>query len=215
MGRADARSELLRSYEQVADEYVRRIYDELRHKPFDRELLDRFAGVLRGGGPVCDMGCGPGHVARYLSERGVQVLGVDLSPAMLERARRLNPGIDFQQGDMTALGVADAVWAGIAAFYSIVHLAPEEVLSALRELRRALRPGGLLLLAFHVGSGVIHLDEWWGHAVSVDFRFFSADQIAEYLTTAGFEVQDVQLREPYPEVEYPSRRAYILASAPA
>jgi hypothetical protein len=48
------------SYDRVADEYVRRIFDELQHKPLDRLLLDRFAASVRGMGPVCDMGCGPG-----------------------------------------------------------------------------------------------------------------------------------------------------------
>ena len=67
------------SYDRVADEYVRRIFDELRHKPLDRQLLDRFAASVRDVGPACDLGCGPGHVARYLHEHGVQVCGVDLS----------------------------------------------------------------------------------------------------------------------------------------
>src|SRR6187401_2434871 len=104
------------SYDAVADEYVRRIFDELQHKPLDQELLDRFAASVRDVGPACDMGCGPGQVAQYLHERGVQVTGIDLSPAMIERARRLVPGARFQQGDMTALNVPDASWAGIAAF---------------------------------------------------------------------------------------------------
>ena len=80
------------SYDCVADEYVRRIFDELRHKPLDRQLLDRFAARVRHAGVACDMGCGPGQVARYLHERGVEVCGVDLSPAMVERARQLTPG---------------------------------------------------------------------------------------------------------------------------
>src|SRR5687767_2004876 len=88
------------SYDTVADEYVRRFFDELKDKPFDRQLLDRFADSVRDVGAACDMGCGPGQVARYLHERGVQVCGVDLSPGIVERARVLNPDIEFQQGDM-------------------------------------------------------------------------------------------------------------------
>jgi trans-aconitate methyltransferase len=93
------RADCQASYDAVADEYVRRIFDELRHKPLDRELLDRFAARVRDVGLVCDMGCGPGQVARYLYERGVEVCGIDLSPAMVERARHLNPGVEFRQGD--------------------------------------------------------------------------------------------------------------------
>src|SRR5262249_44846566 len=164
-----------------AAEYVRRIYDELKHKPLDRELLDRFAERVRGLGPACDLGCGPGQVARYLHERGVEVTGVDLSPGMVEQALRLNPGIEFREGDLTALDVADGAWGGVAAFYSIIHAPRAEVTAALRELRRVLRPGGVLLLAFHVGDEVLRVDELWGERVSVDFVFFRSAEMAGYL----------------------------------
>src|ERR1700723_236353 len=85
------------SYDRVADEYARRIFDELRNKPLVRQLLDRFAAATTGRGVVCDMGCGPGHVARYLHDPGATVFGLDLSPAMLVHARRLNPGMDFRE----------------------------------------------------------------------------------------------------------------------
>src|SRR5262249_33389433 len=164
-------SDVQASYDRVADEYVRHIYDELQHKPLDRQLLDRFADRMRGARVVCDIGCGPGHIARYLQERGVQVCGVDLSPEMVARGRRLNPGIEFRQGDMLALDVEDRTWAGIAAFYAIVNLPPPDVVPALREMRRVLQPGGLLLLSFHVGDGNIHLDELLGCKVCLDFYF--------------------------------------------
>jgi len=59
-------NQLQDSYDQVAGEYVTRIFHELEHKPLDRALLDRFAAEVRGLGTVCDMGCGPGHIAQYL-----------------------------------------------------------------------------------------------------------------------------------------------------
>ena len=191
-----------------------RIYDELRHKPLDRQLLDRFADSVREIGLACDMGCGPGQVARYLHERGAQVCGVDLSPEMVQRARRLNPGIDFQQGDMLALDVEDEAWAGIAAFYSIIHIPRDDLVRALRELRRVLQPGGRLLLTFHIGDEVKHLEEWWGYKVSVDFLFFRSDEMAGYLKSAGFEIEEIIERDPYPDVEHQSRRAYIFARRP-
>jgi SAM-dependent methyltransferase len=211
---AQKRQDYQASYDLVADEYVRRIFDELAHKPLDRQLLDRFASSVRDVGPACDMGCGPGHVARYLHEQGVRVCGVDLSAAMVERARGLNPGIEFQQGDMLALDVPDESWAGIAAFYSIIHIPPGDMPQALGELRRALRPGGLLLLAFHIGDDVVHLDEWWDQKVCVDFFFFRSETIAQLLRDAGFEIEEIIERDPYPDVEHQSRRSYIFARKP-
>jgi len=212
---ADKRNACQTSYDRVADEYVLRIFDELKYKPLDRQLLDRFAASVRDLGPGCDMGCGPGHVARYLHEHGVQVCGVDLSPGMIERASHLTPGVEFRQGDMLALDAPDETWVGIAAFYSIIHIPHGDMNRALGELRRVLRPGGLLLLAFHIGDQTIHLDEWWGQEVCVDFFLFRPNEIAGYLRDVGFEIDEIIEREPYPEVEHQSRRAYIFARWPA
>jgi ubiquinone/menaquinone biosynthesis C-methylase UbiE len=206
------RNQIQLSYDRVADEYVRRIADELQHKPLDRELLDRLAERVRGRGEICDMGCGPGHVGRYLLERGAAVTGVDLSAEMVDRARRLNPGISFHQGNMLALNVADESWTGIAAFYSIIHIPRTDIVRALTELKRVLKPGGVLLLAFHIGNQTIHLEEWWGHKVCVDFFVFEPPEMVAFLESAGFIVEEVIVREPYPNVEHPSRRAYVFAS---
>src|SRR5580693_5186579 len=81
----DKNTESIRqSYDRVADEYARRISGELQHKPFDREVLNRFAAAVIGRGEVCDMGCGPGHIARYLRDAGAPIFGLDLSPRMLD-----------------------------------------------------------------------------------------------------------------------------------
>lgn len=124
----DTSTESIReSYDRLADEYARRIFNELQHKALDRELLNRFAAQVRGHGEVCDMGCGPGQVARYLHDLGVKVFGLDLSPHMLEQARQLSPEISFLEGNMMALDVWDGRLAGIAAFYAIVNI-PQESL---------------------------------------------------------------------------------------
>ena len=203
------------SYDAVADEYVRQILHELEHKPFDRELLDRFACDVRSGGTVADIGCGPGHVGRHLYERGVRICGLDLSAQMVERARQLNPGIEFMRGDMRALSVPDGAWAGIVAFYSIIHVPRDQVVETLGEFARALEPGAPLLLAFHIGDQVVHLEEWWEQKVSLDFVFFQPREMQTYLVAAGFKVDEVLEREPYAaDVEHQSRRCYIFARTP-
>jgi SAM-dependent methyltransferase len=199
------------SYDRLAEEYARRIADELQYKPLDRELLDRFAKMTRGRGDVCDMGCGPGHVARYLRDAGASVFGFDLSPGMLEQARKLNSDIPFRQGNMLSLDIADGTLAGIAAFYAVVNIPRQSLPLVFREMRRVLRPDGLLLLAFHAGNEVIREEELWGQKISMDFLFFQPSEIRIGLETAGLIVEEVVEREPYPDVEYPSRRAYIFA----
>ncbi|MDT7779416.1 MAG: hypothetical protein QOC99_1928 [Acidobacteriota bacterium] len=210
MGRR--RTESQRSYDRVAEDYAEHLYDELEKKPFDRKMLDWLSEKVGGLGVICDMGCGPGQVARYLHDRGVETCGVDLSAEMLKQARRLNPGIQFRQGDMLALSnIADDSYGGIAAFYSIIHLQRPSVAAALRELKRVLLPRGVLLLTFHIGRQVIHRDEWWEKKVNLDFIFFETEEVKGCLTAAGFKLEEVIEREPYTEVEYQSRRAYIFA----
>ncbi|MGB6679467.1 MAG: class I SAM-dependent methyltransferase [Terriglobales bacterium] len=199
------------SYDRLAEEYTRRIADELQHKPLDRELLDRFAKQTKGRGDVCDMGCGPGHVARYLRDAGASVFGLDLSPGMLEEARKLNPDIPFREGNMLSLDIPDGTLAGVAAFYAIVNIPRQSLPLVFREIWRVLQSRGLLLLAFHIGDEVLHEDELWGQKISMDFLLFQPSEIRLDLEKAGFNIEEIVEREPYPDVEYPSRRAYIFA----
>ncbi|HEY9847667.1 MAG TPA: methyltransferase domain-containing protein, partial [Candidatus Caenarcaniphilales bacterium] len=127
-----AQTELQNSYDRVAEEYAKRFYDELDRKPFDRKMLDWFIEKVDGLGTTCDLGCGCGHIANYLHNRGLDVCGIDLSSGMLKQAQKLNPNIPFQQGDMLSLnGVACSSFGGIAAFYSIIHIPHSLVADAL------------------------------------------------------------------------------------
>jgi ubiquinone/menaquinone biosynthesis C-methylase UbiE len=209
-------SDVQSSYDRVADEYARRIYEELQHKPLDRRLLDRFAESVRNAGVACDLGCGPGQVARYLHERGIHVCGMDLSTGMIQVARRLNPGIEFNPGDMRALPVRENTWAGITAFYAIVNLPPGDIVQALQEMMRVLAPGGRLLLTFHTGEDTSQIEQdLWDYGVALEMNFFRVDTVAAYIRSAGFEIEEIIERGPYaPEVEYQSHRAYIFAQKP-
>ncbi|HMB33932.1 MAG TPA: class I SAM-dependent methyltransferase [Methylomirabilota bacterium] len=201
------------SYDSVARTYAAHLASELSGKPLDRHLLNRFAEEVRGRGLVADLGCGPGHVARYLHDQGVTMIGIDLSPQMIEEARRLNPELEFKVGDMRKLSLPDASFVGVIAFYSIVHLAPDELPAIMAELRRVLMPGGLILVAFHIGRDVVHVDELFGEPVNLDFRFYVPADVIDALRATGLVVIEQVEREPYPGAEFPSRRCYLLARA--
>jgi SAM-dependent methyltransferase len=202
-------------YDRVAVEYAERFKDEMDDKAFDRDCLDRLAREVGAVGPICDMGCGPGQIARYLHRKGVKTLGVDLSPNMVAEAQRLNPEIHFHQGDMLSLPDEDNSWSGIAAFYCIIHIPREQVVDALREMKRVLKPNGLLLVTFHIGQEIKHLDEWWEKPVSLDFAFYLPSEMEGWLKEAGFELVETLIREPNPEVEVATQRAYLFARKPA
>jgi SAM-dependent methyltransferase len=203
------------SYDEIAATYTERMFAELAGKPLDRHLLNRLAEDVRGHGLVADLGCGPGHVARDLHEQGVRMLGIDLSPRMIDWARKHSPDIEFRVGDMRALELPAGALAGIVAFYSLIHIDEREMGPTLRELRRVLTPGGLLLVAFHIGAETVHREELRGHPVSLDFRFLMLSLMVARLTEAGVLLMERVEREPYPAVEHPSRRCYLLARSPA
>lgn len=197
------------SYDRVAGEYARRIVGELDHKPLDRALLATLAEIAPPG-PIADLGCGPGHVARHLHGLGRHVIGVDLSPAMIEAARRLCPGPEYRVGNMLALNFADASLAGAVAYYSIIHLSANELAAAFAELRRVLHPDAPALLAFHTGRHVVHLDDWWGIPVALDFHFHACETVHRLLEEAGLANEWTLRRQPGPG-EAQTERAYVLA----
>jgi SAM-dependent methyltransferase len=207
-------TELEASYDRVAEQYAGEFFAELERKPFDREMLERFAESVRAEGQVCEIGCGPGQIARYLQDHGVSMRAIDLSQEMVNWAGRLNPDIPFERGDMLAPELPDASLAGIVCFYAIIHLKREEVARALGHMLRALRPEGKLLLSFHAGVGELHRDVWYDRPVSVDVTLFEKGEMEGYLQTAGFEIEEMVEREPY-EFEYPTRRIYAFGRKPA
>lgn len=205
------------SYDAVAAEYEARIADELAGKPYDRALLAAFAELVPSGGPVGDLGCGPGHVAGHLAELGLDVVGVDLSPAMIDIARRRHPRLSFHVASMLDLPVADAAWGGAVAMYSIIHLSAVDRRAACAELARVIRPGGTVLIAFHVSDAthaagdIVDEDEFLGQPVRLRLHFLDPDDVAGELRAGGFVEQARLVREPDPDVEYPSRRCYLIA----
>lgn len=205
---SDPRGDAIRAgYAPVARAYREHLLDELAGKPLDRAFLDAFAE--RCAGPILEIGCGPGHVARYLADRGAHVEGLDLSPEMIEEARACHPALRFTVGDMFDLPFTGL--AGIVGFYAIVHLQPADLPALAGALHRALAPGGLLALAFHIGTDAIHVDALFDCATSLDFQLHQPAEVIAALTAAGFVLEARLDRAPYPGVEHPTERCYLLA----
>lgn len=204
------------AYDAVARAYHDQLGGELAGKPLDRALLDAFT-ELTGAGPIADVGCGPGHVTRFLAARHARVFGIDLSPGMIGTARDHAPGLGFVVASMLKLPAADGSWAGIIALYSIIHLTAAERARACGEFARAVRRGGWLLAAFHVDSPdfaageVNHLTTWFGQPVELDGYFLEPADVTRAVEAAGFTVTATLTRSPQPGAEYPSRRCYLLA----
>lgn len=201
------------AYDIACAAYAQKFLSELDGKPFDRELLRQFAALVDVGRPVLDIGCGPGHTTAHLTSLGLRATGVDLSPKMIAMATETFPKSCFQVGDFFRLPSASSSIAGILAFYCIVHLNAEQLVPAFREIFRVLKGGGVLLLSFHVGSEVIHAENFLTTDAVLDFTFFEPVQIETALAEVGFSPIEIHVREPY-NTEHPSKRCYVFAHKP-
>ncbi|MFE9248858.1 methyltransferase domain-containing protein [Streptomyces sp. NPDC007088] len=183
------------AYDAVADLYAELSRDSLAGLPLDRAMLSAFAELVRasGPGPVADLGCGPGPGTAHLRALGLDVFGVDLSPAMITLARAAYPGLRFELGSMDALDLPGAALSGIVSWYSLIHTPPEELPAYFAEFRRVLAPGGHLLLGFFESEGgpVSAFD----HKVTTAYRW-PVDGIAGLAGAAGFTEIGRMLREP-------------------
>jgi SAM-dependent methyltransferase len=180
------------SYDTVAVNYANQVRDALSELQYLRAALTLFADSVRaaGGGPVADIGCGPGHITAHLHGLGLDAFGVDLSPGMIAVARRDHPHLRFVVGSMTNLSLQAASLAGLLAWQSLIHIPEEEVPTVFEHFHRALRPGGLLQLLFHTGNrSRLKTEGYGGHPMKVYVHRRQPDKVAAWLRDTGFEVE--------------------------
>jgi uncharacterized protein YceH (UPF0502 family) len=203
------------SYDAIATAYADSLLTELAGLPFETWLLDRVAAHAAGG-PVVEVGCGPGHVTAYLADAGADATGVDLSPGMVAEARRRFPEGAYEVGDLRKLMRPTTApgWSAVLAWYSLIDLAPSELPGAVEALARPLAPGGWLVLALHAGADVRHHDEWFDRPVDLDFVYHQEDEVVRLVTAAGLIEVEWYRRGALETRGETSNRLYVLARKP-
>jgi SAM-dependent methyltransferase len=178
------------SYDTVAVSYAERTRHLLDDTPEERGVLARFAQAVADGGPVADVGCGPGRITAYLGGLGLDAFGVDLSPGMVAVARREHPGLRFAVGSMTGLPLRSGSLGGLVAWYSLIHVPDAAVPGVLAHFHRTLLPGAPLLLGFHVGDeSRLKTEGYGGHPMRVYVHRRRPPRLTAWLTGAGFTVE--------------------------
>lgn len=209
-----------RAYDTVAESYAMHLPDTRAEAPLDLAMVDAFIAAVQAGdqtGPVLDAGCGTGRMSRYLADRGCTVHGIDLSPGMVDMARRDHPDLDFEVGSLTGLPFPDGTFAGVMLWYSTIHTPPDGQVRIFAEAARVLRRGGHALVAFQAGGGTRDVSaayRQFGHEVELERHLFAPDEVSTLLGGAGFaEVARMVRRAQGPERD---DQAVLLArSAPA
>ncbi|MEV0562155.1 class I SAM-dependent methyltransferase [Dactylosporangium sp. NPDC050588] len=166
------------AYGAVSDLYIELFGTREQSHADDLAFIERH---LTRAGTVLDVGCGPGHMTDHLRSLGVDATGIDLVPEFIAHAGAAFPGGRYLLGSMDHLPVADGSVAGILSWYSLIHRTPQEVGGVLAELRRAMAPGGALVVGFFDGDAV----EAFDHKVVTAYRW-PVDEFSDLLAQAGF-----------------------------
>jgi SAM-dependent methyltransferase len=208
----ESQEKTIKTYNATAESYAATRIDELARKPLDCLLLKEFARLNKDKGTCADFGCGPGQTTKFLFDAGVKdIVGIDISPGMVNVARRIFPLIKFETGDLLALSYNTNHFASAVAFYSIVHFDYDQIAKAFKEVNRVLKKGAHFLLSFHVGNETVHFDKANDIDVDIDLHFLQTNRILELLRDSNFRIMDAIERLPYPDVEYATRRGYVWA----
>ncbi len=189
----------------MADKYVELLGAIEGVHPDDLELISRRLSIRVGA--VLDAGCGPGHLTDHLRSLGVDAIGIDQVEAFIEHARTAYPSSRFELGALHDLPVPDHSLAGALAWYSLIHLRPDEIDDVLAELRRAMATGATLVVGFFDGGRV----EAFDHRVVTAFRW-PVDELSARLRRAGFVEVERQQR---PGVDEAGRRPHAAVVAVA
>ncbi|MEO5833919.1 MAG: methyltransferase domain-containing protein [Nakamurella sp.] len=186
----DVTSQVRAAYNTVAEQYAAHFPGTEPEAMLDLAVIDHFLTLLQGGTrDVLDAGSGTGRMSRYLTDRGCHVRGVDLSPGMVAVAHRDHPDITTEVASITALPFPDDSFDGLFYWYSVIHVPDENMQAVFDEARRALRPDGVVLVAFQAGEGATEVGAGYrrlGHDVTIMRFHRTADQVMRLLETAGF-----------------------------
>lgn len=201
---------IIKTYNATAEQYAATRIDELSKKPLDRLLLKEFAALNKDRGLCADFGSGPGHTTSFLFDAGLhRIVGIDISPGMIDAARKHFPAINFETGDLLTLSYPENHFASAIAFYAIVNFDRAQLTKAFSEIHRVLQQGAHFLFSFHVGDETVHFDKAHDIDVDIDLYFWQTDTLLGILRDQNFDMIDAIERHPYPDVEYASRRGYV------
>jgi cyclopropane fatty-acyl-phospholipid synthase-like methyltransferase len=191
-----------RGYDEVADAYAAL---EARGAEWPRlRRLRELLSILPRGARVLDLGCGNGLPAMPAIQEAHEGVGVDVSAAQIDRARKNVPGATFVHGDMLDVCFDDASFDAIVSFYAVEHIPREQHAMLFERMHDWLRPDGRLLFTLEAGGDEPGCtEEWLG--VPMFFSYYDTDVTTTLLEDAEFVVERCEFErqlEGGREVEY-------------
>ena len=197
MNQAAAESEARDGYDRMAEVYTNHVALEMTVPSLVRCSLESFAHQVQeqGAGQVADVGCGPGHVTAYLAGLGLDIFGIDNSPALLDIAREAHPDLRFEPGQLASLPAETASLQAVVSKHSLIHTPAGLVPAALAEFARVLAPDGLLFVSFFGAESPATHGKAFDHAVTTAYQL-DVGTMAGLLIAAGFTEELRIVRQP-------------------
>ncbi len=204
---ADENNISVETYNKIAQKYSDSFFEEFS----DKEIVDTFLDLLPVRAHILDAGCGPGMSTKYFMEKGFCAEGIDLSEKMLEIARKKVPKGKFRKMDMRKLEYPDKSFDAVFAAYVIFHAPKKEIIPAMKEFCRVLKPNGILYVAVQEGSGEKFIKEPFDRKLEIFIKFFSEDELKKLIEGAGFFVIKTARRQAKAQGELGSRKFFMIA----
>jgi ubiquinone/menaquinone biosynthesis C-methylase UbiE len=151
-------------------------------------LLYEFLSFLPKGAKILDAGCGPGRDSLTLKEEGCEVVGIDITPEMIELAKESAPKQEFLAKDMRKTGFKDESFDGIWANASVIHLPKQQMPGLLKEFSRILKPSGILFVSVLKGEGEKSHAMKYFYEGELPVSFYDKDEFSIELERSGFRV---------------------------
>lgn len=185
------------AYNKAAEKYQQLFFDELDKKEFDKNYLDEFSKHFKSNSIICDAGCGPcGHIAKYLTDKGMNVIGIDISEKCIEIAQKNFPTIRFEVGDFCKLNFSDNYFDGIISYYSVLDTPKIYLNKVMKEFNRVLKIGGYFLLAVKEGTTEGFQSDLLGIETEIYFSLFTKKEIEYFLESNNFKIIKIEIRNP-------------------
>ena len=198
------------AYNLFAQEYHDLFRNEMNEKEYDRKFVDSFISRFKKDAVILDAGCGPsGHIGRYVFDKGIEVIGMDISEKCVEMARQFNPDMQFETGDIGNLEFEDGLFDGVISYYSIIDTPKNYIHNIFNEFRRVLKPNGYLLVTVKAGTTEGYIFHPLGDKVEIYMALFTEEDISNYYTEAGFVIEFIEKRNPY-DFEISNERIFAI-----
>ena len=198
------------AYNLAAQKYHELFHNEMNEKEYDRKLLDSFAARFNKDSLICDAGCGPSaHIGKYLFDKGIKIVGVDISEECIELARLYNPKMKFECADIASMPFVNNSFDGLISYYSIINTPKIYISKIFSEFRRVLKPDGFLLVSVKSGTTEGYIDDLLGIKTQTYFSLFIQEEIVNNFSRAGFLLEFFDKRNPY-DFEISNERIFAI-----